>query len=118
MIKLLSPFDLGNMAGLGIDKKSGSWDSAGQVQAVFERDERIDVTMNHQSRRRDLMQPFRNVASPAGRQLAKVGSFAHGAIASNGGEDIELLWMVLREAGSRNRGADVACRLADLNPWH
>ena len=116
MIKLLSSFDFGNVAGLGVDIQRGSWNGLGEVQAIFEWNEGIDIAMNNQSRSLDLMQSLGNVVSAAGSQLAKVGSFTQWAIASNFGEDIELLRMAFREAGSRNRGTDFACRLADLDP--
>src|SRR5438445_11650907 len=115
MIKLLSSFDFGNVAGIRIDNQCGSWNALGEVQAVFERDERINIAMNNQGRSLDLMQSLGNVVSPAGSQLAKVGDFAHWAIASNFDEDIELLRVAFREAGSRNSSTNSACRLADLD---
>src|SRR5436190_6427308 len=117
MIKLRSSFDFRNVAGLRVDNQAGFCNALGEVQAVLEWDERIHIAMNNQSRNLDLMQSLGNIVSPAGSQLAKVGSFAQWAIASNFGENIELLRMAFREAGSRNRGTDFACRLADLDPW-
>src|SRR5437764_10691446 len=117
MIKLFSSFDFRNVAGLGVDNQRGSRNGLGEVRAVFKWNERIDIAMNNQSRSLDLMKSLGNIVSPAGSQLAKVGSFAQWAIASNFGENIELIRVAFREAGSRYRGTDFACRLADLDPW-
>src|SRR6266702_2221814 len=117
MIKLLSSFDFGNVAGLGVDNQRGSWNGLGEVQAVFEWNEGIDIAMNNQSRSLDLMQSLGNVVSSAGSQLAKVGSFGHGAIASNFGEDNGIIRIAFRESGSRNRVTDFRCLLAVLDHW-
>ena len=117
MIKLRSSFDFRNVAGLRVDNQAGFCNALGEVQAVLEWDERIHIAMNNESRSLDLMQSLGNIVSPAGSQLAKVGSFAHWAIASNFGKDIELLCVAFHKTRSRNCSTDFACRLADLDLW-